>query len=318
ALQGKEASVLLLVPNGPSNPALDLLVPNRASIASVKFFGGLPAIPSTVRADIIVRLGIMDVFTSYYNITLSALADIEVTASVPYQGYSKADILISLDPDNAPLGSSAFYQFAVLSDGYTGMVSAAQIDSFIASTSNGRSGKLANTGAYFVEAANTYSLNEVYFLANAILESGWGTSQLAMGFDYPGGDIDGVAYPAGTYYNFFGIGAFDSSPLSGGRKMAVISGWDSPRAAILGGAQWISRNYIHPTVASAAVSGPQNTLYKMKWDVNRAVAAGGVWHQYATGRTWATGIAGVMANCYAYLDLTVEQTGLRFDIPLYR
>ena len=99
--------------------------------------------------------------------------------------------------------------------------------------------------------------------------------------------------------------------------MAKKYGWTDPRKAILGAAEWLSKNYINPTVNSGKVSGPQDTLWKMRWDVQRAASEESVWHQYATGRTWATGIATVMAEFYSSIDLPFEKTGLTFEIPKF-
>lgn len=71
------------------------------------------------------------------------------------------------------------------------------------------------------------------------------------------------------------------------------------------------------TVSSGKVSGPQDTLWKMRWDVQRAASEESVWHQYATGRMWATGIATVMAEFYSSIDLPFEKTGLTFEIPKF-
>lgn len=317
ALQGREGSALLLVDDGWCGYATKAL--SGKGVDYVKFFGGTPSVSSSARVTIVSSLNLARISYTDYNITLSRLADLEVAAVAGYASrYSKAEALESLDPNNFAFGTRYYYQFAVLTDGYSGLVSASQLNSFIASQAKGRNGMLAGCGEYFIEAANTYGMNEVYLLSNAILESGWGTSDLAKGYYYGGGTIDGKRYPAGTYYNFFGIGAYDNSPLSGGRKMAITQGWDSPRKAILGAAKWISNNYHKPTVASGAVSGPQNTLYRMKWDVQRAVASGSVWHQYATSRTWATGISSVMYDCYTHNGISMDKAGLRFDVPRYR
>ncbi|MEQ3362759.1 cell wall-binding repeat-containing protein [Raoultibacter massiliensis] len=317
ALQGREGSALFLVDDGWCGYATRAL--SGKGVGYVKFFGGTPSVSSGARVAIVSSLNLAKISYTDYGITLSRLADLEVAAVAGYASrYNKAEALESLDPNNFAFGTRYYYQFAVLTDGYSGMVSASQLDSFIASQAKGRNGMLAGCGEYFIEAANAYGMNEVYLLSNAILESGWGTSDLAKGYYYGGGTIDGKRYAAGTYYNFFGIGAYDNSPLSGGRKMAITQGWNSPRKAILGAAKWISNNYHKPTVASGAVSGPQNTLYRMKWDVQRAVSTGAVWHQYATSRTWATGISSVMYDCYTHNRIPMDKAGLRFDVPRYR
>ena len=306
-LQGESGSVLLLV-DDPQDATVRTAASHAGDVSSVRFFGGRNVVHNNVRNAIITELIGSLIYTDF-DISLNAMSDLEVEASKGYQNYSKTEILESLNPDNFSYNQSTFYQFARINGGYSGKVSADQLSAFIAQY--GSNGKLAGMGSAFIEAAQTYGVNEVYLLSHAILESDWGRSQLAMGFDYEGGYIDGSYYPAGRYYNFFGIGAYDNSPLSGGRKMAVIQGWSTPRNAILGAAKWVSNNYV-------LGSWSQDSLYKMKWNVSQAANENTVWHQYATGRTWATGIANVMSDCYRFIGLEMATSGLLFDVPQYR
>ena len=185
---------------------------------------------------------------------------------------------------------------------------AAQLDAFI--NTYGSKGKLKGLGAAFVSAGKTYKVNEVYLLAHAILESGWGSSTLANGYKYSGGTIDGKKYKAGTYYNFYGIGAYDSSPLSGGRKLAIINGWNTPSKAVTGAAKWIANNYVY------ASSYPQYTLYNMKWDTDRSNATQAYgWHQYATSPDWAQSIASLMESCFKLVKTTGS---LSYIKPVYK
>ena len=169
-------------------------------------------------------------------------------------------------------------------------------------------------GAAFVQAAQTYNLNESYLLAHCALESGWGTSALSNGsINYDGTPIDGIVYPKGVYYNFFGIGAIDSSPYSGGASYAIRNGWDSIDKAITGGAKWIAEGYIYRDVYNAQYSQP--TLYAMKWDYlrsNNDLAYG--WHQYATDHLWARKIARLMGDFYNQVGYTPTLT---YIIPQY-
>ncbi|MBJ6289346.1 glucosaminidase domain-containing protein, partial [Staphylococcus aureus] len=59
-------------------------------------------------------------------------------------------------------------------------------------------GTLNNQGKAFAEACKKHNINEIYLIAHAFLESGYGTSKFANG-------KDGV-------YNYFGIGAYDNNP----------------------------------------------------------------------------------------------------------
>lgn len=217
----------------------------------------------------------------------------------------------AIDTSGASPDSADYYQFADLRSSTA--MTPEQIDAFLASTALGRRGNLTGLGSLFVEAAHEAGINEAYLVAHAVLESGWGTSQLAQGYYYDGTtDIGGATYPAGTYYNFYGIGAVDSSPLSGGRAMAIKNGWNSRTKAIKGAAAWIAKNYVY----RADAYGGQPTLYAMKWDYARASATRmHGWHQYASDEQWPVKIAKLMDTCYSYTG-TVPH--LSFIVPVYR
>lgn len=315
ALQGSEGSVLLLIDEGYSS-ALDAAVAAHkiSPVNSIKFFGGEAVLTPATRIEISRGFGFIGASISYrqYGMTLEEFTDIEFESVRQYHDYTWEQVRESLDPSSTPEGSRGFYQFAVLSEGYSGMT-AQQLDDWIDSKvgyserAYGVRSKLRGTGAYFIEAAKKYGINEVYLVAHAALESAWGCSALAQG------TIRGYE----GYMNFYGIGAYDIDPSNGGAAMAKKYGWTTPRSAILGAASWISDNFIRPNVASGAVSGPQDTLWKMRWDAQRAEANGGVWHQYATGRTWATGVASVMADFYDIQGLSYDKSGLSFEIPAF-
>ncbi len=205
--------------------------------------------------------------------------------------------------------TSGVYQFADLRS--TSGLTAAQLNSIISNNTLGKSGKLRGMGAAFITAANTYNLNESYLLAHAVLESGWGTSNLAKGNYYDGKTpINGRKYPKGTYYNFYGIGAYDSSPFSGGMSLAIQNGWNSPRKAIVGAAKWIANYYIY----SSSYSQP--TLYAMKWDYKRSSDNSTYgWHQYATDHLWARKIAKIMGEFYNGVGYSPS---LYYIIPQYK
>ena len=250
--------------------------------------------------------------TEATGVSLATLAAKELRACPSALKYTQADIVASMTPTSCGAGTSGYYQFAQLNHGYSGMVSAAQLDAYIASTANGRTGTLAGNGEAFVNAARRYGVNEVYLLAHAILESGWGTSTLAKGYVYDGKTlVDGKTWPKGTYYNFYGIGAYDSSPLSGGRALAIKNGWDTPEKAIHGAARWIATNYLNNAFS-------QNTLYKMRWNYVEYARYGSVGHQYATDRDWATKIGSLMNAIYASASVGQAKTGLTFLVPSYR
>lgn len=153
-------------------------------------------------------------------------------------------------------------------------------------------GILRNQGAAFIAAAEEYGISEVYLVAHACLESGNGTSQLATGVEYNGE----------TVYNMFGIGAYDQDAVSYGSKRAYELGWTSVEAAILGGAEWISENYIH------SADGEQNTLYKMLWNPENPAT-----HQYATDISWAVKQAASIEKIFDDFPDAV----LSYDVPVY-
>ena len=226
-----------------------------------------------------------DATTIALQFTLDQMARMQKSGNEYYSTTTLKYLRSVLNPNN---GSK--YKFVDLRKN-TG-VSGALLDKFIAT--NGSTGKMAGLGDAFAKACKKHNLNEVYLVAHAILESGWGKSELASGYKYGGGYIDGTYYKKGTYYNFFGIGAYDNSPLSGGRKKAIIEGWNSPSKAVTGAAKWIAENYVYRS------SYAQPTLYAMKWDYAYTKATGTRgWHQYATSTTWADSIGRLMEQCYS-------------------
>ncbi|MNJ61296.1 Bifunctional autolysin precursor [compost metagenome] len=71
----------------------------------------------------------------------------------------------------------------------------------------------------------------------------------------------------------YGIGAFDGNAGVAGAKKAKSMGWHTQDKAIIGGGNWIYDNYVNVG---------QDTLYKMKWNVEGFEKKGTISHQYAT------------------------------------
>lgn len=167
----------------------------------------------------------------------------------------------------------------------------------------GKSGVLSGMGSVFMQASQRYNINEIYLLGHAKLETGNGSSSLATGVRVT--HVDGKPVTPKVVYNMFGIGAFDSSPLKSGSEYAYKMGWDTVEKSIMGGAEWISRQYVnHPTHG-------QDTLYKMRWNPLNPGA-----HQYATDIGWAS-------KQTHTLNTLVEVSQkynlhLNFDVPVYR
>ncbi|HHZ6767348.1 TPA: glucosaminidase domain-containing protein [Staphylococcus aureus] len=135
-------------------------------------------------------------------------------------------------------------------------------------------GTLDGQGKAFAEACKKNNINEIYLIAHAFLESGYGTSNFASG-----------RYSA---YNYFGIGAFDNDP-DYAMKFAKNKGWTSPAKAIMGGASFVRKDYINKG---------QNTLYRIRWNPKNPAT-----HQYATAIEWCQHQASTIAKLYKQIGL---------------
>lgn len=163
-------------------------------------------------------------------------------------------------------------------------------------------GILTGKGAAFAEGSKTYGVNEIYLMSHSMLETGNGTSQLANGVVVS--EVNGKPVAPKKVYNMFGIGAYDATALKSGSERAYNEGWDTPEKAIIGGAKFVSENYINRP------GNNQNTLYEMKWNPMKTY----VWHQYATDIDWANK---QVSNIKKYYDLVSNYT-LYYDIPRYK
>ncbi|HHC8713209.1 TPA: glucosaminidase domain-containing protein [Staphylococcus aureus] len=137
-----------------------------------------------------------------------------------------------------------------------------------------RKGTLDGQGKAFAEACKKNNINEIYLIAHAFLESGYGTSNFASG-----------RYGA---YNYFGIGAFDNDP-DYAMKFARNKGWTTPAKAIMGGASFVRKDYINKG---------QNTLYRIRWNPKNPAT-----HQYATAIEWCQHQASTIAKLYKQIGL---------------
>ncbi|WP_165983056.1 N-acetylglucosaminidase [Macrococcus brunensis] len=149
-------------------------------------------------------------------------------------------------------------------------------------------GILEGQGAVFRDAAHESDLNEIYLISHAQLETSKGVSELAKGLKV---NDKGQLDPQGkTYYNFFGVGAFDYNAVAEGAKYAQQHGWDTPEKAIKGGAEFIAEEYLS--------RDNQYTLYSMRFN---PVDPGR--HQYATDVMWAHHNARQMAKYYKQMGI---------------
>lgn len=131
-----------------------------------------------------------------------------------------------------------------------------------------KNSKMKNQGQAFVDASKASGLNALYLMAHAAHETGWGTSNISK-----------------KKNNFYGISAFDASP------MASSYNYDNTKAGIVEGAKWIAKNY-------ANGKSKQNTLQKMRFNGGK--------HQYATDPKWADKIAGIMKSAESSIGTTVK------------
>ena len=143
-------------------------------------------------------------------------------------------------------------------------------------------GILDGHGQQFLAAQKQYKINVIYLVSHALVETGEGQSTLAKGI------TDGQQ----RYYNFFGIGAFDSNAIQTGKSYAKTHHWTSPNKAIIDGASFISSHYFDQG---------QVSLYQMRWN-----PANPAHHQYATDIYWDEQIANYMAHFY-------KQYGIKKD-----
>ncbi|MGN1115592.1 MAG: N-acetylglucosaminidase [Candidatus Ornithomonoglobus sp.] len=224
-----------------------------------------------------------------YSMTLDEMVQKQQGTPLVYAGGSGGattdEVRRHLDPNQFCSGAYK-YQFMDLSH-YNG-ISEAELAKFL----EGK-GTLSGQAATFIEAAREYNVSEMYLVAHACLETGYGTSALASGIDVNGTKV----------YNMFGIAAYDGSVVSSGSRKAYQEGWTSPAAAIKGGAKWISENYIN-----AANGIRQNTLYKMRWNPDNP----GV-HLYAGDIAWATTQATILERLFAQFP----NASIAYDIPVY-
>ncbi|WP_053036858.1 N-acetylglucosaminidase [Staphylococcus haemolyticus] len=138
-------------------------------------------------------------------------------------------------------------------------------------------GTLSGQGQAFADGCKKYNINEIYLIAHAFLESGYGTSNFASG-----------RYGA---YNYFGIGAYDSNP-NYAMTLAKSYGWTTPAKAIIGGAKFVRRGYIN---------NGQQTLYRMRWNPQNPGT-----HQYATDINWCKHQANTIYNLYSQIGMKGE------------
>lgn len=136
---------------------------------------------------------------------------------------------------------------------------------------------LPRLGSAFMEAERKEGLNARYFVAHAMLESGWGTSDIAR-----------------LKHNLFGYGAYDRDPWRYATRFRTY------RKGILAVAAKIRDRYLSPTG---------------RWWYGFTTLRG-VNRYYASDVHWADKIA-VLANQLDALVVTLKERRLRFGKPSF-
>ncbi|EAF5656692.1 SH3 domain-containing protein [Listeria innocua] len=205
---------------------------------------------------------------------------------------TQADTSYYLNPSNFEKDTAAYLQFLVLSK--PANVDINEVNKNILAGK----GILENKASSFNKAAQTSNINEIYLISHSILETGNGSSKLANGITVS--VVGGKPVTPKKVYNMYGIGAIDSDPLRGGSEYAYKQGWDTPEKAIIGGADFVAKNYI---------AKGQDTLYKMRYN-----PANPGTHMYATDIGWAYKQTTGMQKLYNQLSNYRQD----FDVPKYK
>ena len=163
--------------------------------------------------------------------------------------------------------------------------------------------------------AKKYEIDPIFLTTQTFHESAYGTSHLAAGIT-----IDQVAMPgyprdahgkfitkglrkSATVYNLYGIKAYDSDPMVGGTSYAYYNGWTTPTKALEGAAKYLHDNYIYGNYN-------QNTPFKIRFSFEERI-----WHQYATGPTYAEDIARYMISMASVYSVKAKFV---YDLPRYK
>ena len=166
-----------------------------------------------------------------YAMTLDEMTDITLATNPTYNDGSgnksagRDRLRQYVDPNEFCSGAYR-YQFMDLSH-YNG-ISRDVLNAFL----DGK-GILSGQADAFIEAARRYNISELYLVAHACVETGYGSSRLA----------GGVSVNGTVVYNMYGIGAYDYDAVGTGSQRAYSEGWTSPARAITDGGRWISEHY---------------------------------------------------------------------------
>ncbi len=156
----------------------------------------------------------------------------------------------------------------------------------------------------FIEAAGTYNVSPIHLASRVLQEQGINGSSTGLG-TYKGYE---------NIFNFYNIKAVGNDPsvallwAKGGASGTLTSygrPWDSPYKSIIGGAKFLSEDYI---------SIGQNTLYFEKFDVSRS--NGHYTHQYMQNLTAPLTEGVTTYSSYSSINGLLDEA-LVFIIPVY-
>lgn len=216
---------------------------------------------------------------------------------------SEAALKVYMDPRNS-LSENAIFQFEQLTynEAYHTLDA---VNTFLKSTFMNDSRPAPGTDTTYANLFWTIGREEArqvspfHLAARVLQEQGAGTSPLISG-TYPGYE---------GYYNYFNVGASgttNAQVIKSGLEYAKNHGWSSVEAAIRGGADFISANYIRRG---------QDTLYLQKFNVNPNGFYAPYTHQYMQNISAPTTEASSIKRLYesaGALDSTFV-----FKIPVY-
>ena len=242
--------------------------------------------------------------TVSYEITLKSMSILNGGSGAAHDA-----VTIALNPDIVQRGDDYYYQFADCR-GFTGQISANQMNRIIDNSGTGRNGVFSGRGQAIIDAAKSANINEMYLMAHIMTETAWGTSDQAQGRDFAAGNatikLNGKYYTkwcdAGRYYNFIGWGAYDSNPDTA-YDFSRYYGWNSIESALMGAAEKVASNYLY---------NGQETVYEMRW--NPDAASFGRVHQYCTDINWARTISSIMGYNYRLVGV---MPSLSYRVPKY-
>ena len=216
---------------------------------------------------------------------------------------SKAALELYMDPRNA-LTEDAIFQFEQLTYNETYHTKAA-LDIFLNNTFMNDSKNAPGTAMtystilYALGKEEGREVSPFHLAARILQEQGQGTSPLISG-TYPGYE---------GYYNYFNIGATGASSeeyIVNGLKYAKSKDWVGAYYSIMGGADFISKDYIKKG---------QDTLYLQKFNVNPNAAHKPYTHQYMQNISAPTTEALSIKKLYAGAN-SLDNTFV-FSIPVY-